>query len=563
MKIKLKIRKTLIYIIVGSFLFGLAVSLVINSYKNAHSSLKYGLALLKDSNIDEAGELFAQLTSSLWVKKKALLGHAITCIIKGNQCKEAVLPSPSQVDIQNFHLQPLIRKQFLECSFSKCIKLSKIGKYYGIDAAGLYLAAALLETGKTKEAYSIFSRLAPGLRNSSLGTRLKEAYELLSLGVKKIIRDRRGKILGLVSIEGAFEFYRHRYSRLIQPVVLRQILNSTMKKGCRLSIDLEMSALALESLEGSGNKGSIVLIKPETGEILAAVSDQKTIKKMGAVSSPAFEQMLEPASILKLITVVAAFRNNLDPEQEIKGQKCRGARRYNGKFLYCPSVRGRVRGLSHALATSCNIMFADLGVKLGWEKMLKELHLFGFNSVKKNPFPLGKIIIPKGDDRALADLSIGLENTVISPVHAALTASVFANKGFWVEPEFIHAGDGFTGFTPELITRSRGKRLIENEWFPAIYRAMNAVSRYGGTAAYVAPFAFPVRMKTGTGGTYRDGFHINYIGNTISTKGNVAFCVRVTGKRTSRHIRRAGYGVNRALLLKLKQLASKRGGKLY
>jgi peptidoglycan glycosyltransferase len=394
-----------------------------------------------------------------------------------------------------------------------------------------------------------------------MGNRLKQTFAFLRAGARKIVRDRRGELVGFIGAAGEFTFYRPEYHAYFQPVVINEIKNSTIPRGFRLSIDLELSRMALESL--GDKRGSIVLVKPGTGEILAAVSDEKTVKKMGGGSSPAFEQMLEPASILKLVTLTAALRKGLNPDMEITGMNCRGAKRYSGKILYCPSAQGELYGLEHALAVSCNTAFADLGVAVGWEKMLAELRLFGFDMEQENPFPFGRIIIDKGDKRALADLAIGLENTVITPVHGAFIAAVFANNGTWVYPELVSGRDGFTGLCPTRIKSiggiAKGVRILNEEWLPPIRDAMWAVTRYGGTAAFIAPIGFQVSMKTGTGGNARNGFHINYIGFGPGDRGDIAFCVRVTGKRTSYRIRRAGYRVNRDLLTGLKRLMD-RGG---
>ena len=223
--------------------------------------------------------------------------------------------------------------------------------------------------------------------------------------------------------------------------------------------------------------------------------------------------------------------------------------------------------MAEAMAMSCNIAFANLGVKVGWEKMLNELRLFGFDSEVSNPFPLGKIIINQGDDRALADLSIGLEDTRVTPVHAALIAAVFANRGSWIFPRLIKSRDGLTGLSPgrnETVKGvSRGMKILDESWLPLIYESMMAVTRYGGTAAFISPGGFRVRMKTGTGGNSRDGFHINYIGFGPKDSGNIAFCVRITSKRSSHRARKAGYEANHELLIRLKQLADERGGHFW
>jgi hypothetical protein len=554
----MKIKKILLLVLLCLVIAGLASIMIYNSYKKDRQTLELAQSLLYENKINEAKAAFSSLEDSFWIKDQARLGSIITGILSYDEYKDVPLPEKHTINIDHYHLPSLLRRLMAASAFNRCIQLAKIGKFYEMEAADLYYSAAVLENGKPDEAFRFYSGLSDSLKKTFLGNRLKETFELLHAGIHCMVRDRTGKLVGTIGADRQFKFYRPQYRSFIQPVIIKEIINHEIQKGLRLSIDLEISRLALESL--GENQGSIVLIQPDTGELLAAVSDKKTREKMGDSSSPAFEQMLEPASISKLITVTAAFRNKLDPEWEIAGMTCRGAKRYSGKILYCPAARGELYGLEHALAVSCNTAFADLGVKIGWEKMLEELRLFGFDNQVKNPFPLGKIIIKKGDNRALADLAIGLENTVLTPVHAALTAVVFANDGSWVYPGMFYATDGFVGLSPKelKIKNIKGVKILDENWLPAIRDGMWAVTRYGGTAGFIAPMGFPVYMKTGTGGSYRDGYHVNYIGYVPEDQGNIAFCVRLTNKRTSIRVRRAAYQTNRELLIRLKQLARQR-----
>ena len=544
-------KKILSTYIIALIIAGMISFFALNSYKKAQQKLEVAQSLLYEYKIDEANTLFYNLKKSLWLNKQARLGCIITNILKDKAFKNIPMPDKDSIRIDNYHLPFLLRRQLASASFNKCVELAKIGRFYEVKAADLYFSVALLEKGEKEKAFRCFSKLPDKIKNSFPGIKLKETFVLLHKGAQNIIRDRTGKLVGTISSDNEFKFYLPAYRSLIQPVIIQEIINSGIQSGIRLSIDLKLSRLALESL--GRNRGSIVLIKPDTGEVLAAVSDEKTRKRMGAASSPAFEQMLEPASISKLITITAAYRNKLDPEREIAGMNCRGAKRYSGKILYCPAAQGNLYGLEHALAVSCNTAFADLGVKVGWKKMLDELRLFGFNSDMENPFPLGKIIISKGDDRALADLAIGLKNTLTTPVHSGLIAAVFSSSGSWVNPQLLHAVDGFSGFSPQIIQRFNGKKILDEKWLRVIGNAMRAVTKYGGTAGFIAPFNFRVHMKTGTGGNYSNGFHINYIGYVPAEQGNITFCVRITGKRTSYRARRAGFNTTSKLLVQLKQ----------
>lgn len=564
----MKRKRKHILILVTLLIIGLLALRVFFLYQKNRHELREAQRLLHDNKIGEAKALFSHLEGASWVKTNARLGSIITAILNDRELGDFSLPREDEVNISAYHLPYLMKKQFALAAYDRCLELAKIGRYYGEDVATLYYAAALLEKGDPRLAELYYSKLPESLKKTIMGNRLKETLKLLHNGSVRVVRDRRGKLIGTLSNKHVFSFYRPEYRHLIQPVVVREIeafyrnANGKVRNGFRVCMDLELSQLALESL--GIHQGSIVLIKPDTGEILAAVSDEVTCTKMGAQASPAFEQMMEPASISKLMTVTAAFRDGLDPNTEIAAVHCYNGKMYAGKFLYCASGKAKLQGLAHALAISCNSAFADLGVKLGWDKMLAELHRYGFEAPGDYPFPFGKIIIKSGDDRALADLSIGLEDTLITPLHAALIASVFAVDGYWSFPELLYAVDGLTGLSPvrfgNLREPKKGTRLVETAWLPVIRDAMNAVTDFGGTASFVDPEGFQVYMKTGTSGNFDNGFHINYIGygpvdQDIQT---IAYCVRVTGKRSTSQVRQAGYRVNEELLLRLKALLEKR-----
>ncbi len=559
----MKTQKILFIILLTLAIAGTAAAVSVFFYQKDVRKLRLGQAYLATHHVEKAYQCFEALEDSLWTSDEARLGSIISGIILGRETSAHSLPDPDRVNIDHYPLLRLVKNLFAPTAFDRCRKLAEIAAYYGLEGAALYAPAVCLELGDVDSAARHLRPLSADAGHTVMGRNLREVAALLQEGARAIVRDRRGKLVGHLDREKNFHFYRDHYQRLIQPVIIANLQRENLppgRRGIRLAVDLGLSRLAMQAL--GDKKGSIVLVEPESGDILAAVSDDATTKKMGADASPAFREMLEPASILKLITTTAAYRNNLDPDGEVSAAGCWGSRKYNGKVLWCPSVRGKLSGLDEALACSCNTAFADLGVKLGWKPMVEELRLFGFDSEAGNPFPLGKILVTGGDNRALADLSIGLENTRITPVHAALVASVFANGGYRVHPRLFYSYDGLTGAGPGQAKNIKKTAILEKEWLPPISDAMRAVTRYGGTAAYIAPLGFQVRMKTGTGGTYRDGFHINYIGHGPNEEGRIAFCVRVTGKRTSPRIRRDGYAVNKELLYRLKELKEKRGGRL-
>jgi cell division protein FtsI/penicillin-binding protein 2 len=134
-----------------------------------------------------------------------------------------------------------------------------------------------------------------------------------------------------------------------------------------------------------------------------------------------------------------------------------------------------------------------------------------------------------------------------------MIASVFANKGKLVEPVFFHATDDFTGLSPVSIEQDKGGiELVRDQWLQPIINSMRQVTR-NGTARGVAPRDFQVAMKTGTGGNYGEGFHINYVGFGPVDNPRFSFCVRITNKPRSRDARRAGYMITSRLLRYLRE----------
>jgi membrane peptidoglycan carboxypeptidase len=106
-----------------------------------------------------------------------------------------------------------------------------------------------------------------------------------------------------------------------------------------------------------------------------------------------------------------------------------------------------------------------------------------------------------------------------------------------------------------------GRQVLYPHWLPMIRHAMEAVVERG-TANRVATPGFPVAMKTGTAAEPSGDFHVNYIGYGPLGDNRLAFCVRITDQRSSRHVRSVASIVTGQLLEGLYQIAHRRGWKV-
>jgi peptidoglycan glycosyltransferase len=418
--------------------------------------------------------------------------------------------------------------------------LAALATRAGEPVGPAYEAAARVEAGDLAGARAVLAS-RPEAFDDGFGRRVRRTLELREAGAR-VLLDRRGGLLGGVSAEGTF---------LAEEDVPAGWVPRTMAAAAgaagdaaRLTLDRRLSRIAADAL--GGQRGTIVLVDVRTGAVLAAATDPHTAARE---PDAAFAQRREPASISKIITSTAAQRAGLDPDAEIARMTCTGVGHYGGGTLWCAYPGGPLRGLAHALAISCNTAFANLGVRIGRAALLDELRRYAFDRAELPG--AGRIREPEGDERQLADLSVGLTGTEITPVHGALFAAVFAREGAMPEPMLVAARDGFFGRSPEPLAPRPARKVVDPARVPQIVRAMLAVTGEDGTAEGAAPPSYPVAMKTGTASEPGLGYHVNYIGVGPMPSPELAFAVRVTGQPTSARVTAAAREVLAALLARL------------
>lgn len=503
--------------------------------------------LLVAGDFEMVETLLEPLRDSLWVGARARTGLRIVQAFHDDDAARLDPAIRSTLDPDAFALPLVIRTAFERGEFEAVLRLTELAEALGRPTVPLVTVAARIEDGRSVEPTIVpeepvvTSRLA-----------IRVADHLTSpLADGVTLRDRTGRPIGRLAegLELAETVDEHWIPRAVA-----DLAGSHPEAGSlRLSLDLELTRAAAHSF--GRFRGSIVLVDPWTGEILAAVSDRRTHDR--AEGTPAFDQAREPASISKIVTAAAYLRAGRDPDARLGGMRCRGHAFYDGEPVYCPYIAGPLRGLDRALAVSCNVAFAELGVELGRERVLDELRRWGFGR-RLGGFPGGRVVKNPVDDRELADLSIGLEASEITPLHAALLASVVANGGRLPEPSLLQSSDGRLGLHPRPVAYHDPEAVLEAPWVEEIDHAMRAVVDRG-TAMRVRTPGFPVAMKTGTASHPRYGFHVNYIGYGPLPDARVAFAVRITNQGTSKQVRYAAAEVTARLLRNLRTISRERG----
>lgn len=543
-------RRHAVRILAGLAVLALAASVAV-VVRNARLDAAIARARLQliEGDFDAAASSFEALRGSGRVGRTARAGLAIA---RAARETGAGVPAGDDaraaVEAAGVPLRPLLDGAMRRRRYPAAIALGGLAADAGDPSGAAYHAAALVELGRDADARAL-AAAHPDAFRTGLGGEVAQVLDFRRRGSTVILRDRAGRLLGGVTGAGALLPAAGIAAEWVPPLALQRLPAAT--PGMRLALDLALTRIAQESL--AGRRGTVVLLDPATGALRVALSDAATFAGGG---TPAFDQQLEPASIQKLVTSTAALRAGLDADAEVARMTCAGSARYGGGSLWCAYPGGRLSGLGHALAISCNVAFANLGLRIGREALIGELGRFGFDGDGPGD---GRIREASGDERQLADLSVGLSATEITPVHAARMAAVFGTDGTMPTVVFVGGEDGAMGMSPRPAGPTPpGRRVLEAAWVRVIRRAMAAVTAPGGTADGVAPPAFPVAMKTGTASEPGRGYHVNYVGVGPMPEPSVAFCVRVTNQPSSAAVNRAAREVLGALLTRL---GASRGGR--
>ncbi|MFQ6082834.1 MAG: penicillin-binding transpeptidase domain-containing protein [Candidatus Aminicenantia bacterium] len=298
---------------------------------------------------------------------------------------------------------------------------------------------------------------------------------------------------------------------------------SDLKNHIILTLDFDIQSAAIKAL-GRYN-GAIVAIRPQTGEILAAVSKSSDDEKSSFLNS-CFEKFYEPGSIIKILTAVAYLKEEIT---DIFPFQCQGWQEIEGKIFYDWIIHHRVNNLSQALIVSCNVCLANIGLKLGWQKMEEVFNDFLFNhkiELEITPVSLGILPPSQNNLLSLARLSVGLNELKITPFHAALIAGVIANQGKLMKPYLIREKRNifgipyFKNFPKELQT------IVSSRINTQIVQTMiEVVENEQGTGRRARLEGLKLALKTGTAGEKEKGYNSILIGFAPGFNPQIAFSI--------------------------------------
>ena len=269
-----------------------------------------------------------------------------------------------------------------------------------------------------------------------------------------------------------------------------------------LTVDANASAAAYDALSAYGKQGACVVYNYKTGEVISSVStysydpeappeinEDNEHEYEGVYLDHVLSSSYTPGSIFKLVTAAAAIENI--PDLFERTWYCEGHEDIGGAEVRC--VDGEAHGTLDfygALEHSCNIVFAELAVELGPEKMTAAAEKMGINlsyEIDDVSTAKGHYDVSKATTNELAWSGVGQYNDEVNPMQMAILCGAIANGGNSVNPTYIKSG---TGDLLKMIglNDTKSRELLKSSTASMLSRSMPSYT-FGSLS---------VRAKTGT-----------------------------------------------------------------
>ena len=287
----------------------------------------------------------------------------------------------------------------------------------------------------------------------------------------------------------------------------------------------------------SGFRASLVVIDPKTNEILAIASNRGE----GPLKNIALEQQYEPGSVMKVLTGMTALTNGVDVNA-LFPYTCGGHLPIDGRQFgdWLPGGHGVLPTFDQSLAESCNVVFADLGVRLGVDRLQEAHRLAGFDgqaSLGLYDVPLGKTVGRIFNKFETAFYAIGLEHSSITTLHLAMLASMVANRGEVTTPRLLRERRSILGDVVSKPPKQVRTRVASAEAAARVATAMRAVvTSPEGTGRRAAVDGVTLALKTGTAGKEELKYHALILGFAPLEDPKIAFGVIVESAGSSEYV---------------------------
>ena len=332
-----------------------------------------------------------------------------------------------------------------------------------------------------------------------------------------------------------------------------------------------LQRLAQQAL--GNQQGAVVAIDPTTGDVLAmysnptydpsGLSDPSSVVQTKTWNSlnkdpnqpllpRANAELFPPGSTFKIITAAAALSANYSQQSlwpsphtlQLPGSTAT-IQNFGGE--YCNGGAAQVT-LLEAFTESCNVIFGEVGLKVGADQLAAQAQAFGFCpitpptqvSCQQNPidfslppfgltsaagrFPSASYFSTR--EAAVAISAIGQENDLANPLQMALVSGAVANGGLLMQPRLVSGIRDSSGRVVQSFpSTSFGQAVTPQVAIDLTAMMKNVVAN--GTGTYAQIPGIEVAGKTGTADHGGTAPHAWFTGFASANGRNIAVAVIV------------------------------------
>ena len=325
---------------------------------------------------------------------------------------------------------------------------------------------------------------------------------------------------GIQGVEASMEDYLHgqdgyryiEHNRAGEEIVLYRGQERAARNGYQihLTVDLHLQNIVENEIDAAmveytPTKATIILMRPQTGEILAMANRPHFDLNLRSQAEPeqmknrAIIDMMEPGSTFKIVTAAAALNEKkVRPDSMIFCEN--GIWNFGGTALHDhrPFADLSVKDI---LVRSSNIGAAKLALSVGDQKFYEYIRRFGFGERTGIELPgeiSGRIRPPQSWSKiSITRIPMGHEIGV-TPLQMTVAMAAIANGGKLITPRIVKSIATDDGKTISTLSPIVLRQVISPQTARQIGDALRGVVSDRGTAAAAAIPGFTIAGKTGT-----------------------------------------------------------------
>ena len=325
---------------------------------------------------------------------------------------------------------------------------------------------------------------------------------------------------GIQGVESSMEEYLHgqdgyryaEHNRAGHEIVLYRGQERAPRDGydVRLTIDLNLQNIVENEIDAAvqeyhPQKATIILMRPQTGEILAMANrpnfdlNKRNVAEPEQMINRAIVDVMEPGSTFKIVTAACALNEKkVRPDTMIFCEN--GLWNYAGRALHDHKPYGEL-SVQDILVKSSNVGAAKLALSVGEEKFYEYIRRFGFGERTGIELPgegFGILHPPQAWTKiSITRIPMG-QGVAVTPLQMAMAMATIANGGKLVTPRIVKSVTTADGQTVSTFTPTILRQVISPETAAQIGTALRGVVSDRGTAAGAAVPGFTIAGKTGT-----------------------------------------------------------------